>query len=145
MVPYVGGTAACPGDVAGNGKVTGNGKVADGPQPPQVAVPGWQNSLSAQRGDIFPPVINPQFPKKGFGKFEKVIFMMVFLKIFWKILTFIEVRAPAVRKVAFPARLGILLSARLGILRKCSAGWGLCDKCTACILLLPVPLPPFPP
>ncbi len=80
MVPYVGGTAACPGDIAGNDKVTGDGKVADGPQPPQVAVPGWQNSLSAQRGDIFPPVINFQFPKKSFGKIEKVIFMMVFFE-----------------------------------------------------------------
>ncbi len=80
LVPYVGGTAACPGDVAGNGKVTGNGKVADGPLPPQVAVPGRQNPLSAQRGDIFPPVKNPQFPKKSFGKIEKVIFMMDFFE-----------------------------------------------------------------
>ena len=80
LVPYVGGTAARPGDVVGNDKVTGNGKVADGPLPPQVAVPGWQNSLSAQRGDIFPPVINLQFPKKSFGKIEKVIFMMDFFE-----------------------------------------------------------------
>ncbi len=60
-------------------------------------------------------------------------------------MTFTEVRAPAVRKVASPARLWILLSARLGILRKSLACWGLCDKCTACILLLPAPPPPPPP
>ena len=80
LVPNVGGTAACPGVIAGNDKVTGDGKVADGPQPPQVAVPGWQNSLSAQRGDIFHWAENLQSPKKSFGKIEKVIFTMVFFE-----------------------------------------------------------------
>ena len=42
-----------PGGVVENDKVAGNGKVADGPLAPQVGVSRGQNSLSAQRGDIF--------------------------------------------------------------------------------------------